>query len=327
MMGPMGMAGARAAAGAGAGSQSLVRRLRELRSAQPMAVQGANGPTGTVPSPTTTPAGGVMLGRPATIGAPRAAAMQAAPGVSRVPGVTPHTAGDVTMRAGPSMGGEYGGATVGAPSVQPRSPWERGTSLVPAPQMDADGPPRVPTGVPAPPIAPPIAAPSASPSVPTAVPGGRQVTDAAPTVTPPTGGEGGWDSSYDDAIWDQAQERLEAELADRGVDFGTIGGRSLVDFEGRRIAGQQDSAFQREIQRLQLEEGIRTGRVREDQDWLQMLMSGYGNVGGAALDQAGAQAGAAAGGAQSLGSLAELLARYYGSRPGTTPAVPAPTGP
>jgi hypothetical protein len=182
-------------------------------------------------------------------------------------------------------------------------------------------------------------------------------------------------SPYDDDLWQREVERarvthdeqsaagreaLSANLARRGVDFGTIGRQGFEGFEtdrarafdrdvltpmladrARGIGDARTSAFNagnqergyydnqrntardQEIQRIQLEEAIRSGRVGEDQDWLRMILGLTGQTGGAALDAAGMQGNAAGGNANALGGFSEQLARLLGSR---GRALPAPAG-
>ncbi len=218
------------------------------------------------------------------------------------------------MRESSPAAAAQGAPTIGAPDSMVDPYGARVQNMDPQGPMAADGPMRG-----APTIAPPQDPTVPAPAVPAAPP------TAPPTVAPPTDPNSPI-GAYDDPIWDMAQERLEANLADRGVDFGTIGGRSLVDFEGRRIAGQQDAAFRREMDRLGLEEAIRSGRVGEDQGWIQMILNGYGAGAGSALDAALLQGQSSGANADSLGSVAELFARYFGSR-GNGQPLPPPTGP
>lgn len=156
---------------------------------------------------------------------------------------------------------------------------------------------------------------------------------------------------------------LESDLARRGVDFGSIGRQGFNDFavdratawdnnvmtpmlanraqgmaDARRQAfdagnaergyydGQRNTARDQEIQRMQLQEAIRSGRVGEDQDWYRIIQQMTGQAGGAALDQAGMQGNTAAGNAGAVGDYAAYLARIYGNRAPGAPALPAPTG-
>lgn len=205
-----------------------------------------------------------------------------------------------------------------------------------------------------------------SPAV--APPGGRQTTGSSPNTNlnplqdrmrQQTMDWLNNPSPYDDALWQRevdraratydqqtntGRQRLEAELAGRGVDFGTIGGREFSDFESNRARGFDDiltgflsdrargisdaraQAFNAGNSERNYYDNLRQtarGNAMEEwqagdqssQRWLAMAMNalGIGTDNAGQASQGYGQTGAMAGAGNA--ELMKYLAEYFGTRP------------
>ncbi len=257
--------------------QPMLRRpaLTKRYPSTGMTVPTANGPAGKVDPPMQTGAGGGMVLRaPRPLMPPPPVLTSGAPGSPPAPGAPQMSVPQRQAMQGnaPAVGraSVSGGTASNSPAASPAASFAGGSPLM---NLEGGQPlaGTVGAGVAEPGGVAPITVPPVGgvPSGATQVPGGIQ-----PTIGPPGGGNANTNlnplndamrrrtmewlenpSPYDDELWNRevdrarttydentaaGRDRLNADLARRGVDFGTIYRNDRNDFETDRARGFDD---------------------------------------------------------------------------------------